>query len=545
VPGLKPLSFKDHSKRNIFLPLIYSLVSGLLLFIAWPLSPFTILIFVAFVPLFLVAELCSRWQFYILSYITFLTWNIASTYWIHYALLVGGIVTILSNSLLMCIPWVVFYTVRFRLGRRPGYIFLICFWLSFEYFHLNWVISFPWLNLGNAFSIHPRWIQWYEYTGISGGSLWILLVNIAIFAVIVKRINHGRLHFGLIITAGLMLGVPFLISYYAIDPFREKPGAAHDIVLVQPAIDINTEKYVEEKQASNFQRLIDLSKSQVDTGTALLVWPESILPEDINENNFWGNNDIYLDSIARFLKQYPHLNLIVGGDSYRKFIVSEKPLKKRTELYNSAVLINNDSFSIYHKSKLVPGAEYLPRPLKFLNRVFLKFGGSSVGYVGQADRTVMYTNNDYFRIAPGICYESIYGEFMSRYIKKNASIIVVITDNSWIGDSPGHKQHLFYTTLRAIETRRWVANCTNNGITCFINPAGRIIDPQPYGKKTAIKMRVPNTTLKTFYVRYGDLISRVAILCAGLFIIVYLVQKLTRKKLYPDTESTLELEHAG
>lgn len=540
---MKSTFVKNLEEKSFSIPFFYALVSGFLLFFAWPLSPLTFLIFVAFVPLFVVAEICNRKQFYMCSFVTFLTWNIASTYWIHYALLIGGILTIVMNSILMWIPWLVFYTVRARLGRKLGYLFLICFWLSFEYLHINWVISFPWLNIGNAFSTHPLWVQWYEYTGVSGGTLWVLLVNIAVFAVIVKRIDHGKWHPGLITTAVLSLAVPFIISYYVINPFREQEGPKHDIVMVQPAIDINTEKYVESKQESNFQRLIDLSKTKVDSNTALLVWPESILPEDINENKFWNNDDKYLDSIAKYLRQFPMLNLIVGGDSYKKIIINENPLTKTTELYNSAVLINNDTFSLYHKSRLVPGAEYLPRGLRFLNRLFEKFGGASVGYVGQADRTVMHTNNNFYAIAPSICFESIFGEFTSLYIRKGASLIVVITDNSWIGDSPGHKQHLFYTTLRAIETRRWVANCTNNGITCFINPEGRIIDPQDYGKQTAIKMSVPNLQMQTFYVRYGDLISMSALIFAGLFMIFYLVLKVTRKNFQRDIEKMVFQKH--
>jgi apolipoprotein N-acyltransferase len=62
-----------------------------------------------------------------------------------------------------------------------------------------------------------------------------------------------------------------------------------------------------------------------------------------------------------------------------------------------------------------------------------------------------------FKIAPAICYESIYGEFMSKYIRNGANLICIITNDGWWKNTPGHKQHMNYARLRAIETRTWVA----------------------------------------------------------------------------------------
>ena len=76
-----------------------------------------------------------------------------------------------------------FQLVKKRLPLRTSYIFLITLWISFEKLHLQWDFSWPWLNLGNVFSEDIHWIQWYEYTGVFGGSLWILIINIGFFEV--------------------------------------------------------------------------------------------------------------------------------------------------------------------------------------------------------------------------------------------------------------------------------------------------------------------------------------------------------------------------
>jgi apolipoprotein N-acyltransferase len=83
-----------------------------------------------------------------------------------------------------------FAVVARRLKGSAGYVFLITFWIAFEFLHYNWELTWPWLTLGNGFAAKPQWNQWYEYTGVFGGSLWILVSNIALYSSAEK--NHGR-----------------------------------------------------------------------------------------------------------------------------------------------------------------------------------------------------------------------------------------------------------------------------------------------------------------------------------------------------------------
>ena len=111
-----------------------------------------------------------------------LIWNAATTWWVWNASEPGAVGAILANSLLMCLPWLGFHFVKKSMGETIGYLSLVVFWLSFEYLHLqDWGLSWPWLTLGNVFATHPGWVQWYEYTGTSGGGCWVLAVNILLF----------------------------------------------------------------------------------------------------------------------------------------------------------------------------------------------------------------------------------------------------------------------------------------------------------------------------------------------------------------------------
>src|SRR5205085_1137562 len=159
--------------------------------------------------------------------------------------------------------------------------------------------------------------------------------------------------------------------------------------------------------------------------------------------------------------------------------------------------------------------------LHFLDKWFNKFGGTTGGYAKQKERTVLEDRHGW-KIAPAICYESIYGEYMSRYVRKGANLICVITNDGWWKKTPGHKQHMNYARLRAIETRTWVARSANTGISCFIDPYGTVFSPQSWNTAAAIKMAIPKSTKKTFFVRNGDIVSR-AMLVISLVLIAWLL----------------------
>src|SRR5687768_7577445 len=121
-----------------------------------------------------------------------LFWNIATTWWVWNASPAGAMGAFIANSLIMCVPWLLFYFTKKQFGRWIGYGSLIVFWLTFEYIHHNWDLSWPWLTLGNAFATHPEWVQWYEFSGSTGGSLWVLLTNVIAYAIFSEYRKHGR-----------------------------------------------------------------------------------------------------------------------------------------------------------------------------------------------------------------------------------------------------------------------------------------------------------------------------------------------------------------
>jgi apolipoprotein N-acyltransferase len=524
-----------------FTNLYIAIGCGLLLYAAWPVSPLTFIIFIAWVPLlWLEAKVESRKKFVGLVYITMLIWNITTTWWIWNASPPGAVGAFLANSLLMCFPWLGFKVAKKWLGERIGYIALIAFWMCFEYIHLqDWGLSWPWLTLGNTFATHPEWVQWYEYTGTSGGTFWILLVNVFLFLHVKNNFNKQTPKNYKNLLAGIvLLIIPLVISIYPqYAPMRlaPPPPGNDNIVIAQPNIDpYEKVSNMTGSFEGQLQQLISLSEQQVDDNTALIIWPETALYMGNGIEETEMKNNLFLNPLWGFLKRHPNASLFTGVESYRMFDSATKYSKEFSgqyfESYNGSVVLDSSGAqSFYHKSMLVPGVETLPWFLKFIDKWFEKFGGTAAGYARQNERTVLTTKGGY-HVAPSICYESIYGEYMSKYIRNGANLICIITNDGWWKKTPGHKQHMNYARLRAIETRTYVARSANTGISCFIDPYGTVINPQPYNTKAAIKLSIPaGNHSKTFFVKHGDVLSKIMV-ALSMVLLTWVISLKVRKK---------------
>ena len=97
-------------------------------------------------------------------------------------------------------------------------------------------------------------------------------------------------------------------------------------------------------------------------------------------------------------------------------------------------------------------------------------------------------------------------------MRKGAQLLAVITNDAWWGDTPGYRQHLNYSRLRAIETRRWVARCGNTGVSAIIDPRGRIVSRSPWWEPAMLEGDVQLLQGRSFFVRYGDIVGRLAVL---------------------------------
>lgn len=526
-----------------YTPLLLSLSTGFLLGFGWLAHP--ILIFIAWIPFLALNEYFefnsskrANFYFFLFSWLGTFIWNLLTTWWIVNSTIVGASLAIILNSLLMAIPLLLYRLTHQSIGERYGYFALIIYWLGFEYLHLNWELAWPWLNLGNVFAFTPVWVQWYEVTGVLGGTLWILIVNIFIYLTLRYR-KSALLKFGIIALVTL-LG-PLLISssfYYS----YSDEGKLVEAVVIQPNVDPYKEKFEESANfitfAQQVQRFIQLSEESVTAETQLIVLPEAALDRLYPESSLATFPTI--KELKRLLEAKPNLAMLLGATTYRVLSdTNNLPNNIRYsenvgyyEMYNAAILMSaHDSLQFYHKSKLVPGVEQIPFATVFkpLNQLIIDLGGTSGAFGTQEERSILVTKNK-LKIAPLICYESIFGAYVSDYIQNGAEVICIITNDAWWGNTAGYVQHFHYARLRAIETRKSVIRSANTGISGFINQRGDILKRSRYATEDSLRASIRSNTKETIYVRYGDMIGRLTSFIAIALLLTTFVRRIAGKK---------------
>lgn len=529
-----------------------AILSGLLLWIAWPPTPYTtFLLFIGFVPMLLAIENIIKDEkakkgrrVFNTAFIGFLVWNTLSVYWVYNALKsIGEIVaipiTLIPYSLgplLMATAFWLYYRLRLVAPRRVALIGLVCFWVGYEYLHQSWDLNFPWMTLGNGFAVSHQWIQWYEYTGVYGGTLWVWAVNILLFLIYagLREAQNKNTRLALIGATLVVLLAPLGYSLSVYNNYVEEQNPSN-VVVAQPNID----PY--EKEGSipaNLQVdvLIHLSRQIAQPNTEYFIWPETAIPEYIDEDKLRSSN---LTAQAKFfLRNYKNANLITGAETYKMYDTRATNTAKPSpdggfyDSYNTALSIENgDRLQTYHKSRLVPGAESLPfgDALSFMKPVFEHLGGATGTYAPDKDAGVFYSQSG-IGAAPSICFESIWGAYVARSVAKGAQFIAIITNDGWWENTSGKDQHLDYAKLRAIETRRWVCRSANTGISAFINQRGDIVKHTEWWTKTAIKQDINLNSTITFYVKYGDYIPQTGSVLAGLGMLFLLGMRLKRRQ---------------
>jgi apolipoprotein N-acyltransferase len=516
------------------------ILSALLLTLPYLVPHTGLLMLVALLPLLEVERIITSRGIkrgWIYHYTTFLLWNIFTTYWIYNATLPGAIVASVFNSLQMSLIFGCFRWFKKRYSPSLGYLFLVLGWLAWEHFYFDAEISWPWLVLGNGFATSIKSIQWYEYTGALGGSLWTLLSNVLLFTILSygkklrategKKCGKNR---GVIIALSLysmLVLVPVIVSHIIYAGYNEKENPK-EFVVIQPNIDPYEDKFGGMTRDQQDNILVSIAKEAVTPQTSMIVAPETFT-SDLLENTPFRNRT--MSSSLELLRETGVSDILFGAQSFYFYPMTEDgnaPTYTARKMenfwydsFNTAVFLDSTGkFMFYHKSKLVVSVEYQPYPkyLPFLSSLMIDLGGATGSYGTQKERAVHTSLDGSVKIGAAICYESIYGDYYRDYILKGANVMAIITNDGWWGNTPGYMQHLRYASLRAIETRRSIVRSANTGVSALIDQRGDIVKRLGWWERGYLRGDLNLNDKITVFVKYGDYIGRVAYVSMLLFI---------------------------
>jgi apolipoprotein N-acyltransferase len=484
--------------------------SGLLLTGAFPKIGLDWLAWFALLPLFAaIANLPAKKSFRI-GFIAGLVHYLSLLYWVVPVMRTYGFLPIyLSIFILFLFAAVlalflaVFSMVIATIGCTPARFLIITplLWVTLEYIRTYIFTGFPWSLLGHSQYLRLYLIQIADLFGAYGVSFLIILSNTALFlalAYITKQTWQNQpIAKRPLATAAVLFAVSFLFTWIygswriktTDQLIADSPTAR--IAVVQGNIN-QAVKWDTDFQAATIKIHSGLSRQAKLKNPDLIVWPESATPFYL----FYDKEPT--DKVIEIIEQ-ADTDFLIGSPSFAR---SEGNI----EYYNTAYLIQPHSKHIgkYDKAHLVPYGEYVPlkRWLPFLGKVVAQVGDFSPGKPG---KTLPWKKDTSVGIQ--ICYEIIFPGLSREMVKNNAALLINITNDAWFGTTSGPYQHFSMTPFRAVENRRTLIRAANTGISGFIDPVGRILASTSLLEEAVVSRTVPLIRNKTFYTRFGDLLS--------------------------------------
>jgi apolipoprotein N-acyltransferase len=411
-----------------------------------------------------------------------------------------------------------------RLGAAPALFAAPFFWVFLEYVKSNLsFMSFPWGLLAHSQYQYPVVILGASLTGAYGISFLIAMVNSAVSAVVLlflqklrqaqsffyRRLTRGEA-LSIAVTAALLFILNLTYGHMNLAKKITKKGIK--ISVVQG--DVEQSKKWERKYA-NFimETYAELTQKASEDHPALIVWPETATPWSISR-------DAWLYGQVRRIAKTAGTYLLLGSAQHRKF---KRGDTQDIKFFNSAFLFGPDRRAKnqrYDKIRLLPFGEYLPKK-ETIPWAYLHIP-EPPGYIPGKEFTVF--KGPGFQFGVTICWENIFPDQVRQLVKRGAEFIVNITNEAWFGRTAAPYQFLSMSVFRAVENRVFVVRCANTGISCFIDPYGRVIDRVKDEQSRDIFVRgiltgsVSPMESKTLYTRYGDLLVWLSLVCSLVFL---------------------------
>ncbi|MDZ7719639.1 MAG: apolipoprotein N-acyltransferase [Balneolaceae bacterium] len=500
-------------------PWVLSITASILLALSFPPFNVAILQIPAFLCLFRIGSISeSKREVILYAYPSFVLWNLFTTYWLMMATIAGGIAAILANAALMLIPLLMIRRVQqSELHPMLSGFFAASIWVSYEFLHHNWDLSWPWLTLGNAWSNLTGVIQYISVTGVWGISFWVILTSSLFYAYLNKSENRN-----LLISSIAVLVIFPLFSIISMVTMHYADEEEIHVTIVQPNSDSYQRFGGEASLDALTDKLLRLSNEARTEETDVIIWPENAVDSSLRVTS--PQFDVIKDSVKSW-----NTSLITGlglieiyeEDQKRPQVVRESSGGTIYNIFNAALFIKTDqSTEIYRKGRLVPIVERFPFVTYFQRLDVFRWmdWGSVVGYgLGQEPTLFSVDGN---KTPALICYDSVFPGWVNQFANNGAGFLTIITNDGWWGDSNGHIQHFAYARLRAIEQRMWIARSANNGISGIISPDGKVQKETEYWTEDAFTFTIYNSDHQTIYNRFGDWLGYLSLVSTVVGLIV-------------------------
>ncbi len=389
---------------------------------------------------------------------------------------------------------------RCQLAAWPA--FCAAAWVAMEMALAHFLTGFPWNLLGTSQYQFLPLIQIASLIGVYGVSFLVVWISVGLALAIFNR-RDVRIAIGFVAPPFVVFTATILFGLHQLD-LPERTPTSLKIALIQPS----TPQWViwdASEKTNRLNHLLALSRDALTNHVDLLVWPEAALPATLARTR-------ETQEIVTSIVQSHKVWMIFGAeDSGRRKTADGSEV---VELFNSAFFVNptGDLVGQYYKRHLVPFGEFMPaaRWLPFLKR--LRDGGS--GFSVGTREYPFQIDSPRAKISTLICFEDLFPHLSRESVDEDANVLLNLTNNGWFGESAAQWQHAIGALFRAVENGVPLVRCTNNGLTCWVDPRGRLHDVYFPGSSNVYQpgfkiVQIPlhhrrGKSGATFYNRHGD-----------------------------------------
>ncbi len=497
------------SKLPSLLNSILAVLSAILLTLSFPDFDFWFLAWFALIPLFFAVEREkeSIVKSFVLGWIFGIGFFFGTCWWLTFApITYAGIPSIIAYALLFFVTLLVglfpaifaaIFSVFLKRFETYGYLAAPFLWTATEFLRFN-LTGNSWNAVGYSQAFQPRLIELANVGGVYLIGFIIELTNVYIIFLFtnilfpIKSLPIQKRKDWLILASIVTVLTLLVLMFEPIGARRsENPVKSAEIIAVQPNVPMSGLKFGEweklrERHVELAENALNKDQRTKDKGqNTIVIFPESpmnFMYEDDREfQKFIRDFAVKNDVSVLFNSAQPHL----GSDNF----------------YNSAVMIDAQGNKVgqYDKIHLVPFGEYVPMP-----EPIAQFVPTMVGNFQYGDKYDLMPFGD----AKGgimICFESHFASLSREFARRGADVLIELTNDGYLGDTPILRQHLANAVFRAVETNRPVLRVTNVGITAYINERGEVSDAaKPYTEDVRVWTISKSDGVQTFYVKYGE-----------------------------------------
>ena len=427
-----------------------------------------------------------------------------SNYWLGtFNLLTLQFVTVITA--LEYVPFMAVSLLILRRSRRAGFIVFPAAWTVFDWLRSMGFLGYPWGMLGaSQYSVIPI-IQISSLTGVWGVTFLLVLCNsgLAWYGGRVAGARSGRWRAApaIVLAAALAFTLGWAGWNATVEAGRSSTGVKSvRLALIQQNDDPRKNDY-----RLVFDTLRRLTDQALAARPDLVVWSETAFVPNIRR---WSHEDPAVYPLAGLVRDFLSYQkstgrwLLTGNDDYS--LEMQDGREERLD-YNGSVLFSAQGSRVetYHKIHLVPFTEYFPfkTQLPGIYRLLLSFDA----YLWEPGNRRVVFRHPLFSFSTPICFEDVFPDDVRRFVREGADVILNLSNDYWSLTEAEGMQHAANAVFRAVENGRPIARAAASGLTCMVDPHGRITARSPFYTESFLIVDVPlPSAYQTLYTRWGD-----------------------------------------